>query len=627
MRLSCINLFLFGSLLSLVPFTSAGSALQQTTIQRAQTAPATDIVEPTESEPAQSIVDIASTPAPSLPDPQYDLMLIGGGINTCSSMTPSSCIEGTTFNDLAKTSRLYSLQTSQLQNFANANLFTAERQPLQQQLLALLGELATTSSSALTESALFELFRSAAASEQHPGGEELWQQLSAREQNILLDYLEIPTLSADGKYRLTEQVDLAQTQDQISAELYREFVRLAAVKASAKGRSQPKVLLVTASSRDPFAAVDFYLDAFRQSGADSSWLPLTAALQAAMQAENCQALPQYLAELHGSYRREQVYAELYASKLKACQAGSSALVKAISEADAIFFNGGDQSLTYLALRSAEGAATAELEAIFQAVANKQILIAGTSAGTAVMSGNQWLAPELAPVPMLSNGDSYHALQYGAIAGVAPWLGCRKENRCPANLSERQLTYTAAGGLGIFPLGILDTHFAERGRQARLLVLQQATQTRLAFGVDEATALLVDLGHYRDGLVQMAVRGVAEIYVSELATESTATELLSHTYTLTAGDILVWRNGQLQLQPAVTKTALVAEAEPLHSKSPLFSRDHYRSLSRSLCRSNFHSATVSEPPYLIRLSKAGLCHVDAAGHLSYQQQLRIISPAE
>ncbi|OYW91487.1 MAG: cyanophycinase, partial [Alishewanella sp. 32-51-5] len=439
--------------------------------------------------------------------------------------------------------------------------------------------------------------------------------------------------------RLTEQVGLTQTSDQHSAELYREFVRLAATKASNKGRSAPKLLMVTASSRDPFAAVDFYLDAFRQAGAEVEWLPLTAALQAAMQAQNCQALPQFLAEIHGSYRREQVYADLYALKLQACQAGSKALVAKIAAADGIFFNGGDQSLTYQALRFADGSASPELTAIFSAVANKQLLVGGTSAGTAVMSGNQWLAPQLPEIPMISNGDSYHALQYGAVAGPAPWPGCRKENRCPANLSERQLTYTAAGGLGLFPLGVLDTHFAERGRQARLLVLQQATQTRLAFGVDEASAMLVDLGHYATGLVQMAARGAGEVYVSELQSESSKTQLLAHTYTLTAGDTLVWQAESLPqaenmpqqvtltLVPAATKVPLTEQAEPLHSKSPLFSRDHYRSLSRSLCRSNFHSATVSEPPYLIRLSKDGPCSVDASGNLSYRQQLRIISPAE
>lgn len=644
MRLSCIKLLLVSSLVGLAVPGALATEPQpepaQTSEPLAAAEPATPAIE---AEP--NILDIASTPAQVLPEPEYDLMLMGGGLATCSSMSNRSCLEQTQFSALAKTGNLYWLQQSLLQNFATADVFSAERKTLQQQLVQLFTQLAAEHTAPLTEQELVELWRAALATEQAPDGKTLWQQLSERELNVVFDYLEVPTLSSDGKYRLTEQVDLAKTSDQHSAELYREFVRLAATKASNKGRSAPKLLMVTASSRDPFAAVDFYLDAFRQAGAEVEWLPLTAALQAAMQAQNCQALPQFLSEIHGSYRREQVYADLFALKLQACQAGSKALVAKIAAADGIFFNGGDQSLVYQALRFADDSASPELTAIFSAVANKQLLVGGTSAGTAVMSGNQWLAPQLAAVPMISNGDSYHALQYGAVASTAPWPGCRKENRCPDNLSERQLTYTAAGGLGLFPLGVLDTHFAERGRQARLLVLQQATQTRLAFGVDEASAMLVDLGHYATGLVQMAARGAGEIYVSELLPESSKAQLLAHTYTLTAGDTLVWQTETLPqaetlspaenvpqkvtltLVPAAAKTPLTEQAEPLHSKSPLFSRDHYRSLSRSLCRSNFHSATVSEPPYLIRLSKDGACSVDAAGNLSYRQQLRIISPAE
>jgi cyanophycinase len=649
MRLSCIKLLLVSSLVGLAEPGALATEPQpeptrteapQTALPQVATAPATPA-----TEAAPGIVDIASTPVQVLPQPEYDLMLMGGGLATCSSMSNRSCLEQTQFSALAKTGNLYWLQQSLLQNFATAEVFSLERKTLQHQLVQLFTQLAAEHTALLTEQQLVELWRAAPATEQAPDGETLWQQLSDRELNAVFDYLEVPTLSSDGKYRLTEQVDLAKTSDQHSAELYREFVRLAAKKASNKGRSAPKLLMVTASSRDPFAAVDFYLDAFRQAGAEIEWLPLTAALQAAMQAQNCQALPQFLADIHGSYRREQVYADLYSLKLQACQAGSKALVAKIAAADGIFFNGGDQSLTYQALRFADGSASPELTAIFSAVANKQLLVGGTSAGTAVMSGNQWLAPQLAAVPMISNGDSYHALQYGAVAGPAPWPGCRKENRCPDNLSERQLTYTAAGGLGLFPLGVLDTHFAERGRQARLLVLQQATQTRLAFGVDEASAMLVDLGHYATGLVQMAARGAGEIYVSELLPESSKTQLLARTYTLSAGDSLVWQaqtlpqaetltpaesvtqQVTLTIVPAAAKAPLTKQAEPLHSKSPLFSRDHYRSLSRSLCRSNFHSATVSEPPYLIRLSKDGACSADAEGNLSYRQQLRIISPEE
>lgn len=558
----------------------------------------------------------------------YDLMLIGGGLATCSSMSSRSCSEHAQFSELAKTGNRYLLHPTTIQLFASAELFTAERQILQQQLVALFSALQITGPSSLTETELTELWRSFAATETVPNsGEALWQALSERELNAVFDYLEVPSLSTDGKYRLTEQVDLDQTSHLESAELYRQFVQLATEKAQAKGRAQAKLLVVTASSRDPFAAVDFYLDVFRQAGANVQWLPLTAALQNALTEQNCAALPQYLAKIHGSYRREQIYADLFAAKQQLCEKGSNAVVALIADADGIFFNDGDQSLTYQALRHNDGSATAELLAIFEAVQQKRLLVGSTGAGTAVMSGRQLYAADAEPLPMVSNGDSYHALQYGAKASVAPWPGCRKEQRCPNDISERQLTYIAAGGLGLFPLGILDTHFAERGRQARLLVLQQSTQSHLAFGVDEATALLVDLGQYQQGLVQLKASGAAEVYISELQSESVANQLHATIYSLSAGDTALWQQGMFMLQAASDKTLTGPLAEPLQSKSPLFSRDHYRSLSHSLCRSNFASATVSEPPYLIRVSKVDKCYQSATGKLSYQQKLRIITEQE
>lgn len=606
MRLSCISLFITRSLLCM-PILLSSVAIGQEQDLPASTGP----------------LPIELTTL--LPEADYDLMLVGGGLATCSSMSGRSCSDQAEFSKLAKTSNAYLLHPTTLQLFAGAELFTAERASLQQQLVTLFNSL--PQGKLLTESQLVEQWRSFQATEALTvSGEELWQLLSDRELNAVLDYLEVPTLSADGKYRLTEQVDLAQTTHAESAELYRQFVQLATKKAQAKGREQAKVLVVTASSRDPFAAVDFYLDAFRQAGAAAQWLPLTAALQRAITAQNCAALPQYLANIHGSYRREQIYADLFTSKQQLCEKGSSAVVALIADADGIFFNGGDQSLTYQALRHSDGSASAELLAILEAVKQKRLLVGGTSAGTAVMSGSQFFADDTATttVPMISNGDSYHALQYGAKAAAAPWPGCRKEQRCPDEMSERQLTFTATGGLGLFPLGILDTHFAERGRQARLLVLQQATQTKLAFGVDEATALLVDLSLQAEGIVQLKASGAAEVYISELLPESTPAALLADTYSLNAGDTAVWQQGKITLFPTEDKTKLVNSAEPLQSKSPLFSRDHYRSLSHSLCRSNFAAATVSEPPYLIRVSKVDSCYQSADGKLSAKQKLRIIT---
>jgi len=58
-----------------------------------------------------------------------------------------------------------------------------------------------------------------------------------------------------------------------------------------------------------------------------------------------------------------------------------------------------------------------------------------------------------------------------------------------------LTGYGPGGIGLFGHGLLDTHFANRGRHGRLiqLLVDSADVTRgamRAFGVDENTALVV-----------------------------------------------------------------------------------------------------------------------------------------
>src|SRR5690606_20900845 len=150
---------------------------------------------------------------------------------------------------------------------------------------------------------------------------------------------------------------------------------------------KPRLLVVTASGRDPYAAVDFYTNLFEEAGAEVSWLPINAAYRAAQQNRvdndpSCAQLPQYLAAYHGTYQRERIYPDLMQQQMTFCQQGSAAAVEQIRRADAIFINGGDQSLTLQAFRQEDGSASAELKQLQSMLAAGQIIVAGTSAGTA-----------------------------------------------------------------------------------------------------------------------------------------------------------------------------------------------------------------------------------------------------
>src|SRR5205823_3507878 len=122
--------------------------------------------------------------------------------------------------------------------------------------------------------------------------------------------------------------------------------------------------------------------------------------------------------------------------------------------------GGDQSHLIGALRQ-NGADTPVFLAI-QTLAARGGLIAGSSAGTAVMS----------KVSILG-GTSLEAVVHGVAQSAA----------------EPGLLLGA--GLGFFAHGVVDQHFIQRGRIGRLLVAMASSGERYGFGVDENTALIVE----------------------------------------------------------------------------------------------------------------------------------------
>lgn len=134
----------------------------------------------------------------------------------------------------------------------------------------------------------------------------------------------------------------------------------------------------------------------------------------------------------------------------------------LENADAIFLKGGDQ-WTYLSAWMGSDVQTV----LDQAIKNGKVL-AGTSAGAHVLSGVAYDA---------RNGS------------VRPGEALR-------NAFDSRITFTH-GFLSVLPKMIVDTHFTERGRLARLapmfarLIVSDAPDVRAAIGIDDRTALLVD----------------------------------------------------------------------------------------------------------------------------------------
>lgn len=572
---------------------------------------------------------------------EYSLVLVGGGLRSCSSMNGHQCQPAHRFDAATtKTAARYGVSDAAIARIAAANWWSPNRRQQQVQTVQLLRSLTDkTSQSAMALRQHWQRQRVGALS-----GAALYQTLTDTELDMIFDELELPVMDA-GQQRLPERVNLAASLDKHSRQVYEKIAELAAKVKKNQGKS--KILLVTASSRDPFAAVDYYLDLFRQIGGAAApevqWLPLSAAYQAAQRLQvagqpGCSQLAVLLQEHHGSVNRAAVYPDLFGQMVDFCQRGTDDAVRMITQADAIFFNGGDQSLTWQALRQPDGSDTSELKAIRSAMRQGRLIVAGTSAGTAVQAGGHWQGHQ---VPMISNGTSGHALQHAAIAAPQTARACQQRGHCSPELAEDQLTYQPLGGLGLFPFGVLDTHFSERSREIRLVRLLSDTGTRFGFGVDEATALLVGFKPAEPAVAKLSVIGAAGVFIADLQQAQ-----VQQTGSAAAGAGLVtpWQISKVRTHylhagqtASLTVNGLQLQQPQLPARQPdarlqagdLLKPGHYRQITQQLCQQSFSTANGTAGRASLVISKTAQSRVfaadaQAAGTCTYQDFLLQIS---
>lgn len=211
------------------------------------------------------------------------------------------------------------------------------------------------------------------------------------------------------------------------------------------------------------------------------WLPLDHALRAAQAdpARACRELDRLRAERLGAHDRERLYPERTRELRRACR-DPQQIDQALRWADGLFLNGGDQSYTRAAWFEPDGKPSAALALLRTRLAEGSLVLGGTSAGTAVQASGS----------MIVSGGALPPGPAQATRALPPRVGCTQARACEGQ-AEDALLYHPDGGLASFALGVLDTHFSERGREWRLARLLQASGQPAAFGVDETTALRLD----------------------------------------------------------------------------------------------------------------------------------------
>ncbi|MEH1814259.1 MAG: cyanophycinase [Nostoc sp.] len=158
-------------------------------------------------------------------------------------------------------------------------------------------------------------------------------------------------------------------------------------------------------------------------------------------------------------------------------ASSSTALEAIKKATGVFFTGGDQARITNILKDTE------IDAAIHQRFSEGVVIAGTSAGAAVM-----------PDKMIVEGDS--------------------------QTHPRIETVEMGPGMGFLPGVVIDQHFSQRGRLGRLisaLILEPAV---LGFGIDENTAMVVT-----DNQIEVIGAGAVTIVDESEATYNNMGEIL------------------------------------------------------------------------------------------------------
>lgn len=456
------------------------------------------------------------------------MVLAGGHLSICSSMNLDACAD----------EQRESLQRQWRQQEA---LFEAQYEPVQlnQASAAMLALLPAERIELLRKAVVSLPARRLSATELEQGLKAAGVALTDDEWLWLQERLEVQPLMADGKTPRREQLDVNGTDPQVRA-VFERFLQ-----ASQRGQARkPRIGVLTSAAREPLDAAAFYQQWFSLLGADVVWIPLdTASRQLRDNAQTtdslsaaCGALTAQRQQLFGLERFARADDALWQRYCK-----NDDLLPLLNTLDGVFFNGGDQSLHVRSLLRADGSDSPELAVIRQRFARGELAIMGTSAGTAVQTGNSQKN-----LPMISNGRTAPALQLAAVTEQPRLPFCEHRGDCP-NASDEHLSYRPQGGLGLFPYGILDTHFSQRARQGRMLMLLADTRQAAAYGVDETTALVVtETGNK----VDFEVVGANGVWIAQAqATSKTGkqTQIKASAHYLHAGDRASLRGKNLSIQ--------------------------------------------------------------------------------
>ncbi len=450
------------------------------------------------------------------------LLLMGGSYKTCSSLDTDDCLADKKDFANARQASKYRIDTRIFPSILAPSYWATRHQPpaISKIKKLLESSYSRASNRTFNYAELNSIFEQADSS--------TWNALLVSEQDMIFSAFEMPQF-ANGS-RLKEGVALDGGNRPFDAQMFRRFVQEAAKRSPGK---KPRIAFVTSAAANNFDAVDFYRELFQQAGAEVVWWPIDSSMNAAIYGkQGCDALPRLRQKIFSQLNREAVFPDLNKQQQQACL-NAKQLADVPMQVQGIFLDGGDQWLHWNTFFSPDGKANPWLQNLRMAFKTGNLVVAGTSAGTAVQSGPA----------MITNGTSANALKNGAQIYGSMDDGCKRAKRCPLGFEEDDLTYWAGGGLSLVGALLMDTHVSERKRELRLLTLLNTITADAGIGIDETSALLLNINATDISVEALGMSGAWWMMKPTVGQKLGDYSLQAHY--LAPGNILHWQDGQLR----------------------------------------------------------------------------------
>ena len=498
----------------------------------------------------------------------FDLMMTGSELQFCRSTMLSQCNPESISQfskDATRQSKLFKLSMDKVNKAMSAQLWHSSRQVLRYELNIFLTELAkkigtTTMSYEQLVNRWKTLFIKQGSS--NYSGHSLFLRLNKIEHDMLFDFLEVAQLDSFGR-TLKEQVVVDDPKFPNSIKLGKTIVEQARLVNSNK---TPKILLVTAGTRDGFSDVNAYKAFFDALGATTSWLPVDRAINTLqVDKANCSLLEKYREKFLNSYQRTNIHQELVALQYQYCDEPEK-ISQAIKQADGLVFIGDSPKLLRDSFIIHDKVISSPLRLIKQQVNQNKLFIAALGDVSRAMVGYK------NKQPIIISGGSENVMAFGASQAALTKTYCQGAFIC-----KPKATIYSQGGIGLFDFALVDTNFSKRGRFARLANVAMDAENEFGLGLDQDTALLV--AKEANGYI-MQVSGLSGVSLlqRQLDKPKSSTHELNDIKVsyFTPGDILKVSGSMIEVEYPKWKPSITSFLnQPQDYNNLLFSDNFYR----------------------------------------------------